>query len=832
MNKSTFSKLKKNMKIDDSIPKLKTNAVSMQESIPIYAVHEKDNLIEVYKGYYVKSYFMKQINYITASQDEQNDVLSAWHEIYNMLGDIQMSQTIINKTVSFSKISDNILLKETGDELDELRRDLNKVNIDRIKNGNNGIDQQILLTLGIHASSLQNARIQFKRIDKEYADALKKLGSDAVVVPTEDKLAILYDICNYGHENEFITKTRIINEKGEFEDVSSFDLTDIRSMGLDVKDIIGSSCINIYPSRIEFGDKYACIMQITRYGNSLKDTFYHNLSNQAFNMVQTLNVKPMTISEAKRMISKQLQLIREEIEVRKKENRKNEISEDALPPILLERETEALELMNDVNKRDEKFFQTSVNMIVYADSLEELKANVEVIKTIGRQASCTVSVIREQQEEGFISALPLAYDLSKAKRTFKTESLSMLLPFSNMELNDSNGIVYSQNAITKNLVCYDRINPYNLSYNGCIFGVSGSGKTYTAKLEQIQFRLKGHDVIIIDPEGEYGRTAKLLNGTVVKIAPGEKNCINPMDIYVDESDTEIDPVLEKADFILQLCEIILHSPFGLNSVQKTVIDECVHELYAPFYDDDGILHPISREDMPTLTDLFHKMAMRQEPEAREIAYALKLYSGDSSLNIFGGKTNVDTDSPYLVYDILKLGDTMKPVAMFIIINSIWNRIIRNRKLGKFTYLGIDEFHLLLQDEQTALAVQGMWKRFRKFGGVPTAMTQNIADLMANPVGSKILANSSFVILLNQQADDRELVKEAFHLSDSMVSYITNGPKGQGLLLNPTSGICIPFYGPFPKDTLINKAITSDMREIKKYEEEEQKKAAEEALKNA
>ena len=830
---------KKNLKNNDSLNRIKQKlsykinsevklndaATSIQESIPIYSIYEKENFFELSKGYFTRSYSLQQINYSMSSEEEQFDLLGYWRETYNALGDVKIGITLINKNMNISKIAENVMMKELGDDLDVLRRELNQINKDRLNEGQNGLEQQAIITIGVKANDVKDASKQFKLINDTLEKSLQKLGSKPTEISVIDKLEILYDIYNYGHEGEFITKTRVIDEDNQMIDVNSINLENIWSMGLTVNDVIGPACFNVESDYLELGDKYVCAMQLSKYGNTIKDSFFHSIIDQPFNILATLNITPMESQLAKQMLNMQLKMVREEIIETQKSNAKQQIPEHMLPLNLMEKEEEITSLIQQFSKEDERFFQTSVNILVFGDTKEELKEHIETIRTLGRRASCTINVSKNQQEEGFISALPMTIDYTKEKRTMKTTTLAMLLPFTNIELNDINGIVYSQNAVTRNLICYDRISPKNLSYNGFILGIPGSGKSYTAKLEQIQFRLKNHDVIIIDPEGEYGRTAELLNGQLVRIAPGEKICINPLDIYVDE-DSDSDPVLEKADFILKLCEIILHSPWGTNAVQKTIIDQCIHQLFDKFYDDNHVLHPIPKDEMPTLTDLYKLMSMRAEPEAREIAYALELYSGDGSLNIFGGQTNVDTDNPYVVYDILSLGDTLKPVAMFIIMNSIWQKVIKNKKLGKFTYLGIDEFHLLLQDDVTAMAVQGFWKRFRKFGGVPTGLTQNISDLISSSVGSKMLSNSSFVILLNQQAEDRELVKNVFHLSENMVQYICNSPKGQGLLLNPANGICIPFYSPFPKNTLINKAITSDLREIKAYEDEEKRLAVE------
>lgn len=804
------------------VPNLNLGISSMQESIPIHAVHAKENLIEVFPNYYVKSYYIRQINYTTASEEEQEQILTNWRDVYNALGEANISISTINRTINMNKIYDRTLLKETGDSLDPLRRDFNKITMERMKSGNNGITQKYLMTIGIKSKSLQDADNYFKRTDIEMNNNLKKLGSGATIIPLEEKLELFHDTLNYGHEGEFLLTTKVLDEEGEVCEVNSFDLENLRSMGLDVKDVISGACFNVYEGYLEIGDKYCMVLQITNFANTIKDSFYHDISDQSFNLISTLNVSPMSQSKARTLLNQQLQLIREEKHNKQQLNIKNNVDPDNLPLKLLEREEEVLQLLTDLSKNDERLYSASLTILLFADTLEELRQNRDTIITAGRKASMTIEVMKDLQEEGFITALPLCYDLSNTKRTMKTTSVAMFNPYSNIEMNDPDGIVYSQNAISKNIISYDRMAKDNVAFTGFIFGITGSGKSFFCKQEQIQYRLKGYDVIVIDPEGEYGNTAKLLGGQVVYLKPDSATYINPLDIVVDKKNVG-DPVREKSDFISQLIEIILDSPFGVNSIQKVIIDEEVRNLYKPFYDKNGILHPIAREEMPTLTDLQKRIASRPEPEAREISYALKLYSGDGSLNIFGHHTNVDIDNQYLVFNILELGDgNLKKVAMFILMNQIWARVIANRRKGKYTYLAIDEFHLLLQSPVTAVATQGFWKRFRKFGGIPTGITQNISDLAHNDIGQSMLTNSAFVVLLNQQAEDRNLAMEYFHLSENMTSYITNGPKGQGLLVAPTKGIAAPFYSPFPKDNLVYRAITSDLRDIQAYEEAERR----------
>ena len=368
-----------------------------------------------------------------------------------------------------------------------------------------------------------------------------------------------------------------------------------------------------------------------------------------------------------------------------------------------------------------------------------------------------------------------------------------------------------------NMIVLNRLSKPN--FNSFIIGTTGSGKSFKAKEEIINVLLGSNgDVAVIDPDGEYGALATLLGGQVVRITPGGANHVNPLDVESGyEMEEETDPVLAKADFILKMLETIIRTPFGLNSVQETIVDECVHMLFAPFQK-DGRLCPVPKEKMPTLTDLQRLLAKREEPEARELAIALRLYSGNGSLNVFGMHTNVDTANRFLVYDIKDVGEKMKEMAMLIILDSIQNKLFRNRRIGKNTWIYVDELHLLMQNENTAQFLKALWKRARKYGGVPTGMTQNISELLESQTASKMISNCNFVQILNLMANERAQVQALLNLSDSVMDFVTNAPRGQGIIYTGTSAV--PFYAAFPKDNDIYRAITSDMKEVLAYKEQE------------
>lgn len=940
-----------------------TPAQTLQESIPIYAVHEEFNLIETYPGCYTKSYAIGEINYQMATEEEQDILFDIWKGVFKSLGaNVEFAQSIFNRNINMEQFCEETLKKEVGDKLDYLRRELNQITLGWITEGKNGIKKDKIITLALHETSVKKASETFKRLDRELDKNLKKMSSFATPLKLEDRLEFLYDICNIGSEGEFLTKTKIMNEEtGKIEEVSSFDFETIRSMGLTVNDIIAPSSLVFKKDRIESGSKHLRILQITDYPNTITDEFLSDLTNQTFNMLVTQNVKPISKPQATNLVSKNIMLIREEKNKQRQRALRNNQSEDMISPEILDRETEAFELRTAMREADEDLYETVLTICIFANTLSELQDYTDTIVTACKSVSVSVEVLEEMQEEGFKTTLPLCCNVIpvKNRRTLKTTSVAAFMPFSILELNDKNGINYSLNAVSKNLILYDRLGTQN--YNGFILGTPGcfagdtqialsdgtihtlkelaesekfrfevngynpekkaiesqtiiharkvkevsqlakvtlsngtvlrctpdhlfmlkdgtyipaeklqkgsalmpkhtvknvsiiqykekvpvydleaenqwenyqlacgiivhnSGKSFTAKIEMLNVLLGSNsDIIVIDPESEYGALARLTGGEVIKITPGGKHCISPMDITVDyEIEDETDPVFAKADFILKLCEAIIKTPFGLNSIQEAIIDECVHKLYSPFYV-DGKLRPIPPEKMPTLSDLQQELARRSEPEARELQMALRLYTGKGSLNTFSQRTNVDANNRFIVYDISEIGDKMKPMAMLVILDSIWNKIAQNRKIGKNTWFYVDEIYLLFQNELSATFLNILFKRARKYGGVPTGITQNVEDLLESDTARKMLSNCNFVQMLNQAPNDRMKLQQLLNLSDYQMDYITSAPKGQGLIYTGTN--TVPFYSQFPKDNSIYRCLTSDMKEIKAYEEAERRAA--------
>lgn len=806
---------------------VKLNTETIQQSVPIIAVHEKYGLIETYTGCFVKSYYIGDNNYLTAPDEDQLEMFAGWRRVLNSFGNnMEFAVTINNRTMNEDDIREANMMKETGDEFDYLRKQMNQIIMDRVSDGKNSIRKDKYLTIAVHESEVSKAALVFNRLDRDIDRSLIRIGSSARPVKLEDMLEILYGIYNDPSEH-FIQKTKVFDDEGKTVEISSFDFDNMRKLGLTINDLIGPTSIEIMNTKMRMGSKWVRALRLVDMPSQMNDEFISNVTDMGFNCITTINYKSMSPKEADVLVTKNLSLIRDEKTKQIRKGQKNGIYDDSfVNPELMDREAEALTLRDDMHENDEKLFKTTLSVVIFAEDEAKLEQYTDTVVTEYKKASALLNTMINQQEEGFNSTLPLCYNQIKAKRTLKSSSAAILLPFNILELNDPGGINYSCNLVSKNLLVYDRLSSQN--FNGFILGTTGSGKSFSAKLEMLSVFLKTNaDIIVIDPENEYGPLAQLLGGEVIKITPGGSNHINPLDLaYTDnngEDEENSSPINSKADFILRIAECILKSPFGISSIQETIVDECVHEIYAPFIGEDGEVDVIPPDQMPNLSDLQKLFAQRREPEARELAMALKLYTGDGSLNVFGSRTNVDTKSRFVVYQIKDVGDRLKNLAMLTILDHIWNKIVENRKIGKATWFYVDEIYLLFQNEYSASFLNTLFRRARKYMGVPTGITQNVTPVLESPTARDMLQNCNFIQILKQAGPDRERLKEILNLSDTQIGYITSSPKGQGLLY--TGSAVVPFYSTFPKNNDCYRALTSDAREIKQIEAERKREAA-------
>ena len=529
------------------------------------------------------------------------------------------------------------------------------------------------------------------------------------------------------------------------------------------------------------------------------------LSNQPFNMLTSVIYRSLAQGEALKTVKNKTVDINQNVVEQQKRASKNGYSADLISPEIRNSQREVEQIMEDLTQDNQKLFMTTITMTVFADTLEQLDKNTEIIKSTAERFVCQADVLTALQELGFDTCLPLCNNRIKMERMLNTTGAAIFLPFSVKELMQRGGMYYGLNGVSKQMILYNRSTAKN--GNGCIFGVPGSGKSFSAKREIVNVLLHTDDeVFVIDPENEYGALAELFYGSSIRIAPGSGIHINPMDMSLDYAAEGDDPVTAKADFIAAICEVAAGSRYPLTPIQKSVIDRCVKNVYKDYVDDlraRGIME--DPETVPTLFDLYKEIDLQPEPEAHNLALTLEKFVKGTQ-NSFAFRTNVNINNRFTIYNIKDIGSGMKSIGLQICLDNIWNRMIENYKKGKRTWLYCDEFHLLTQTETSARYTQQIWRRARKWDGIPTGITQQVEDMMRTEDGRAILGNSEFVMMLSMNAYGRAQMQQMYNLTDAEMEYITSSGPGHGLIFNGTD--VVPFEDSFPRDTKLYQAMTT------------------------
>ena len=769
----TLNRIFKQDKEKIKIPKF------VQDIIPVKAIYE-DGIFLVGKNKYSKSYKFLDINYAVASREDKEAMFLEYSELLNSLDTGATTKiTINNRRINKLDFEKNILLKDSGDELDKFRKEYNEMLLAQSKTANE-IVQEKIITISVYKKSIDEARSYFSRIGADLCNHFGTLGSKCIELDAKEKLRIVHDFYRTGQETSF-----------------SFDIHEHMKLGHDFKDMICPDTAKFKNDYFKIGDRYGRVLFLKHYPSYIKDSMITELTELNKNMMLSIDVIPIPMDEAvKEAENRRLGIETNITNWQRKQNANNNFS--AIIPYDMEQQrNESKEFLDDLITRDQRMFLSVLTMVITEESLEKLKVLTDTIQQIAGKNLCQMGILKYQQLEGLETVLPFGTRKINALRTLTTESLAVFMPFKVQEIRHENGIFYGQNTISKNMIMVDR--KQLLNGNSFILGVSGSGKSFTAKQEitSIKLREPDADIIIVDPEREYSPLVNALGGEVIKISATSDNHINAMDMNSEYGDGA-NPVILKSEFILSLCEQLIGSG-NLGPKQKSIIDRCTASVYRVFQ--QGNYQGIP----PTLQDFREELLKQEEPEAKEIALAIELFT-NGSLNTFALNTNVDTSNKLICYDILDLGKQLLPIGMLVVLDNILNRITANRTKGKNTYIFIDEIYLLFQYEYSANFLFTLWKRVRKYGAYATGITQNVEDLLQSHTARTMLANSEFIIMLNQAYIDRLELGKLLNISDEQMSFITNVGAGEGLMRVGSANV--PFVNRFPKNTELYKLMTT------------------------
>jgi type IV secretory pathway VirB4 component len=768
---------------------------SAQDSIPYQRMYP-DGICRVTDTRYVKTLRFQDINYQLSQNEDKSAIFDGWCDFLNFFdSSVPFQLTFVNLSTTEENISRQIDIPLHGDEYDSIREEYTDMLRSQVAKGKNGLTKAKYLTFGVDADSLRLAKPRLERIEIDLINNFKRLGVTASALNGTEYLEVLHDIFNMDERKNF-----------------RFSWDWLVPSGLSTKDFIAPSSFEFKTGRqFRMGQKTCKVSFLQILAPELNDRMLADFLDMESSLVVSIHIQSVDQTKAIKTIKRKItDLDKSKIEEQKKAVRAG-YDMDIIPSDLATYGAEAKKLLQDLQSRNERMFLVTFLIMNTASGQRQLNNNVFQASNLAQRHNCALTRLDFQQEEGLFSCVPLGNNLVDIRRGLTTSSTAIFVPFTTQELYQTGpeALYYGINALSNNLIMVDRKllkNP-----NGIILGTPGSGKSFSAKREiSNAFLICPHDdIIICDPEGEYAPLVERLHGQVIRISPtgkgydGKPCYINPMDLNLDYSDDE-NPLSLKSDFILSLCELIVGGKDGLAPVEKTIIDRCVRLVYRDYLNDPR------PEKMPVLEDLYDALRAQEEKEAQYVATALEIYV-TGSLNVFNHRTSVDIGSRIVCYDIKQLGTQLKKLGMLIVQDQVWNRVTINRAEHKTTRYYVDEFHLLLKEEQTASYSVEIWKRFRKWGGVPTALTQNVKDLLASREIENVLENSDFIYMLNQASGDRQILAAKLNISPHQLSYVTHSGEGEGLLFYGNT--IIPFVDHFPKDTELYRIMTTKPQEV-------------------
>ena len=761
-----------------------------QQTIPYREIY-KDGICRVNDKLYTKTIQFFDINYQLAQADDKAQIFENYCDFLNYFDStISVQLTFINQRANMQDFSKSIAIPPQGDEYDDIRREYAEMLKNQLEKGNNGLAKRKYITFGIEADDLRTAKMRLERVETDVLNNFKTLGVQAVPLNGLERLELLHSQLHPSGQEKL-----------------KFAWSDLAKTGLSTKDFIAPTSFTFSKDGKTFriGEYSGAVSFLQILAPELTDRMLAEFLDLDDAVTINLHIQSIDQAQAIRNIKRKMSdLQKMKIEEQKKAVRAG-YDMDIIPTDLATYGEEAQNLLQDLQSRNERMFLVTVLVQNIAPKRQKLFSDIMAASGIAQKYNCALKRLDYQQEQGLMSSLALGQNQIEIQRGLTTSSTAIFVPFTTCELfQDGQALYYGLNAISSNLIMANRKllkNP-----NGLFLGTPGSGKSFSAKREIVNvFLLTDDSIIIADPENEYGPLVKRFGkqGQVIDLSPTSSNYINPLDINLDYSDDE-NPITLKSDFVLSLCDLIIGGKDGLTPIEKTIIDRCTRLVYRDYLQDPR------PENMPILGDLYELLRKQSEPEAQNIATALEIYV-NGSLNVFNHRSNIDMDSHrVLCFQLKSLGKALKEIGLLIMQDAVWNRVTANREKHKTTWFYIDEFHLLLKGQTGAFSVE-IWKRFRKWGGIPSGLTQNVKDLLASREIENIFENSDFIYMLNQAQGDRQILAKQLGISPTQLSYVTHSGPGEGLLF--FGNVIIPFVDHFPKDTSLYQIMTTRPEEV-------------------
>ena len=769
----------------DMIFKKEPKRYTVEDTIP-YLRMLKSGICQLDKIHFNKCISFQDINYQLALEEDKDLIFNQFANVLNSFDPtVTIEFSYVNQIGRNAELKAAIQIPDKNDGYDDIRLEFRDMLKNQLAKGNNGLKKSKYITFGIEATNVEQARTRLERIEIDLLSNLKSMGVRAESLTGIERLKVLHDILN---PDKFF----------------SFSYKDLKPRE-STKSVIAPDSFNFIPSRyFKFGNHIGAVSHIQILASELSDRMLAEFLDIDDNINISFHIKAIEQTEAIKMVKrKNTDIDRMKIEENKKAVRSG-YDMDILPSDLITYGDNIKMLLKDLQTRDERMFVVTIIFMNFAKNLQKLDTTLSQISSIASKHNCKIKRLDHSQEQGFISVLPLGVNKIEINRCLTSSSTAVFLPFTTEELfiNSENSLYYGLNALSHNLIMADRKMLKNP--NGLILGTPGSGKSFSAKREMANAILTtDDDIIICDPEGEYGNLVKQFKGEVIKVSAKSQDYLNPLDINMNYGDGDA-PLKDKANFIMSMLELVVGGS-GLTAEEKSVIDRCLPKIYEEYFS-----NPIP-ENMPILQDLYDMLKGQEEKVGKKLATEMEIYVS-GSLNVFNHQSNIDLNKQLLCFDIKELGTQLKKIGMLVIQDQVWNKVSQNRNSGKSTRYYIDEFHLLLKDEQTSQYSVEIWKRFRKWGGIPTGITQNVKDLLASKEIENIFDNTDFILMLNQATGDREYLVSKLKISKDQEKFVTNSKAGEGLVF--FGNTIVPFVDNFPKDTILYQKMTTKPEEMR------------------
>ena len=757
---------------------------TVEDTIP-YLRLLKSGICQIDEKHFNKSIAFEDINYQLALEEDRDLIFNQFANFLNSFDpSISIEFSYINQLGRNEEMKSAIQIPDKKDGFDDIRLEFREMLKSQIVKGNNGLKKSKYVTFTVEADNLEQATSKLERLEIDILSSLKSMGVRAESLNGDERLKILHDVLNPNKTFEF-----------SYKDLKKKEST---------KTYIAPDEFNFTPSRyFKFGKFIGAASHFQILASELSDRMLSEFLDIDDNINISFHIKAIEQSEAIKMVKrKNTDIDKMKIEENKKAVRSG-YDMDILPSDLITYGEDVKSLLKDLQTRDERMFVVTIIFMNFAKTIQKLDNTISQISSIANKHNCKLKRLDHSQEQGLISVLPLGVNKIEIDRGLTSSSTAVFMPFTTEELfiNSANSLYYGLNALSHNLIMADRKKLKNP--NGLILGTPGSGKSFSAKREMANAILTtDDDVIICDPEGEYGNLVRQFKGEVIKVSSKSKDYLNPLDINMNYGDGDA-PLKDKANFIMSMLELVVGGS-GLTAEEKSVIDRCLPKIYEKYFENPKPCN------MPILQNLYDMLKNQEEKVGKKLATEMEIYV-TGSLNVFNHQSNVDLNKQLLCFDIKELGSQLKKIGMLVIQDQVWNKVSQNRG-NKATRYYIDEFHLFLKDEQTASYSVEIWKRFRKWGGIPTGITQNVKDLLMSKEIENIFDNTDFVLMLNQASGDREILARKLKISQPQLKYVTNSNAGEGLLF--FGNTIVPFLDKFPKDTILYQKMTTKPEEVR------------------